>query len=81
MIVGGSAGISLGVTVNYLRNGVVIRCNSDRISGLRAKVTKPDEGKFDWIMFWGYLKPHLLKFLGAIAVRMNFLLKMNEFHL
>lgn len=31
---------------------------------------------FDWRMFWKYLKPHLLKLLGAIAVS-NFALSFN----
>lgn len=71
LIVGGAAGISLTVSLNFMRNGVVVRCHSDRVSGFRSKVTRPDEGKFDWAMFWGYLKPHLMKFLGAIAVRIQ----------
>lgn len=71
LILGGTAGISLGVSLNYLKNGVVVRCNSDRVSGLRSKVTRPDDGKFDWAMFWRYLKPHLLKFIGAVAVRLS----------
>ncbi len=71
LIIGGATGISLAVSLNFIRNGVVVRCHSDRISGFRSKVTKPDEGKFDWSMFWRYLKPHLLKFIGAIAVRMD----------
>lgn len=70
LLVGGAAGITLAVSLNFLRNGVVVRCHSDRTSGFR-KATRPDEGKFDWAMFWRYLKPHLLKFLGAIAVRIN----------
>lgn len=69
LTLGGTAGISLGVSLSYLKNGVVVRCDADRISGFRSKVTRPDEGRFDWAMFWKYLKPHLLKFLGAVAVR------------
>lgn len=72
LIIGGATGISLAVSLNFIRNGVMVRCQSDRITGYRSKVTRPDEGKFDWARFWGYLKPHLLKFLGAIAVRILF---------
>lgn len=68
LILGGASGISLAVSINFLRNGAVVRCHADRVSGFRTKVIKPDEGKFDWAMFWRYLKPHLIKFLGAVAV-------------
>ncbi|XP_037034874.1 mitochondrial potassium channel ATP-binding subunit [Bradysia coprophila] len=67
LIFGGASGISLAVSINFLRNGTVVQCHADRVSGLRSKVTKSDEGKFDWAMFWRYLKPHLIKFLGAVA--------------
>lgn len=68
LIVGGATGISLAISLNLIRNGAVVRCHSDRVSSFRSKVNKPDEGRFDWAMFWRYLKPHLIKFLGAVAV-------------
>lgn len=37
-------------------------------AGYQAKAIKNDSVAFDWHKFWQYLKPYLLKFLGAIAV-------------
>lgn len=70
ILAAGSTGISLAVALNLIRNGVVVRCHSDRTTGFR-KVARPDDGRFDWAMFWRYLRPHLMKLLGAIAVRVN----------
>lgn len=33
---------------------------------------KENDVKFDWKKFWEYLKPHLIKFIGAILVRNRF---------
>lgn len=38
------------------------------ILGYQTNAIKNDTVAFDWRKFWHYLKPHLLKFLGAIAV-------------
>lgn len=37
-------------------------------SGYQTKAIKNESIAFDWHKFWTYLKPYLLKFLGAIAV-------------
>lgn len=41
---------------------------ADRLTGFTSKVNKERDVRFDWYKFWGYLKPHLLKFFGAILV-------------
>lgn len=38
-------------------------------AGYRSNAIKDESIAFDWLKFWQYLKPHLLKFLAAIAVR------------
>lgn len=37
-------------------------------TGYSSNVIKNESVAFDWHKFWEYLKPHLLKFLAAIAV-------------
>lgn len=62
----GGTGLTTVAAVNYRHYWV--RCNAaDRITAVR--VLRKKDGRFDWWRFWTYLRPHLLKFLGAICVR------------
>lgn len=63
LLIGG--GSAVGLAFRYNRFAL---CNSGRLAGYQANVIKNDTIAFDWRKFWTYLKPHLLKFLGAIAV-------------
>ncbi|XP_063695488.1 mitochondrial potassium channel ATP-binding subunit [Culicoides brevitarsis] len=58
----GGTGISLAL---HLRNqNLVVECQASRLKGLRQS---QKDIKFDWRLFWTYLKPHLAKFLAAIV--------------
>ncbi|XP_055301998.1 mitochondrial potassium channel ATP-binding subunit [Sitodiplosis mosellana] len=64
LLVGGTC----AVTFAFRYNRIVVSCSSaNRLAGYQTNVIKNDSIAFDWHQFWRYLKPYLLKFLGAIA--------------
>lgn len=48
-----------------------VQCEGNRLAGVIQKTLQQENSNFDWRRFWSYLEPHLLEFLGAIAVSFN----------
>lgn len=70
----GGTGFGTGVAVSYRH--MLVRCHAaDRISA-SVRVLRKEDGKFDWWRFWTYLRPHIIKFLGAICV--SYLIKFRS---
>lgn len=64
----GGTGVISAVAANYRQFWV--SCRADRVSGYKSTATmQRKEAQFDWYRFWTYLRPHLLKLIGAICVR------------
>lgn len=64
LFIGGTSAIAL----SFRYNRFAVSCTSNRLAGYHTNVAKNDTVTFDWRKFWHYLKPYLLKFIGAIAV-------------
>lgn len=62
----GTGTVSIAALV---RNRFLQRVQCDRLSvgGFQKSRDAVQKATFDWWRFWEYLKPHLLKFLGAIG--------------
>jgi ATP-binding cassette subfamily B (MDR/TAP) protein 8 len=61
------SGTALTVTVGLKNGNYFAHCEAEtnRLITLRASDGK-DTLKFDWWKFWSYLRPHILKLIGAI---------------
>ncbi|XP_062541332.1 mitochondrial potassium channel ATP-binding subunit [Armigeres subalbatus] len=66
LVIGGSA---VSVTVGYQFRRWFVHCEAAAVNNrlVGHKVAGAGEGiKFDWRKFWTYLRPHLVKLIGAI---------------
>ncbi|XP_031638449.1 mitochondrial potassium channel ATP-binding subunit [Contarinia nasturtii] len=63
VVVGGTGALALVFRCNRF----TVSCSANRLAGYQTNAIKKDSVAFDWHQFWQYLKPYLLKFLGAIA--------------
>lgn len=66
LVIGGSA---VSVTVGYQFRRWFVHCEAAAVNNrlVGHKVAGAGEGiKFDWQKFWTYLRPHLVKLIGAI---------------
>lgn len=69
LLLGGSA---VSVTIGYQCRRWFVHCeapavavNNHRLLGQKA-AGAGDGTKFDWMKFWSYLRPHLVKLIGAV---------------
>ena len=60
------AGTAITVTVGLHGKKYFAHCEAETNRLISLKHPSEDVLKFDWWKFWGYLKPHFLKLIGAI---------------
>lgn len=68
-VISSTFGVSIGLGFYYVKNQKIVSCEKKNGKNrLRGTAQEDKALKFNWTLFWKYLKPHLLRLFGAIVV-------------